>query len=219
MTTRPADPANRVLQPARNSTGPTPSARFQVVAAARRKVPRALNTVSAGRQGDMEEIREAAPDDAPALLEHLAAVFGEGLPGLFARNQAPSLERVAENIGACAASPNSVLLVAVEHGQIIGTLDFHGHTRPQQRHSGQFGMSVRREHRGAGIGTKLIASLLGWASEHEVTRIELEVFSNNPRAVRLYERLGFEHEGCRVGAVLVGTHPVDILLMARRLEA
>ncbi|MDZ4064392.1 MAG: GNAT family N-acetyltransferase, partial [Coriobacteriia bacterium] len=50
-----------------------------------------------------------------------------------------------------------------------------------------------------------------------VHRIEIEAFANNPDVVRLYERLGFEHEGRREGAVVVDGKYVDVVLLAKRL--
>ena len=45
------------------------------------------------------------------------------------------------------------------------------------------------EHRGAGIGTRLLRDLLGEAAETE-KRVTIHVEASNP-ALRLYERLGF----------------------------
>ena len=165
----------------------------------------------------MYDIREATRSDANALHEHLTAVFSERLPTLFARSSLPSLETVRDRIEENAASPNSVVLIATTQDRVIGTLDFEGYPRPQQRHAGCFGMSVRREYRGRGIGTALIDQLASWAHRNGVTRLELGVFSTNSSAIRLYERLGFEHEGRRVGAAIVNGQSVDILQMARRL--
>ena len=64
-----------------------------------------------------------------------------------------------------------------------------------------------------------VRALLSWAPECGVTRIELEVIENNLGAIRLYERLGFEHEGSRRGAVIVEGEPLDILRTARILSA
>ena len=45
--------------------------------------------------------------------------------------------------------------------------------------------------------------------------MELEVYADNGGAIRLYERLGFETEGCkREAAVKAGAY-VDTLVMAR----
>ena len=48
-----------------------------------------------------------------------------------------------------------------------------------------------------------------------VLRIELTVFADNTRAIRLYERFGFEHEGRLRGYALRDGRYVDALTMAR----
>ncbi len=48
-----------------------------------------------------------------------------------------------------------------------------------------------------------------------MTRLEIEAFATNPRAIALYERLGFEREGVRREAALVDGRYVDIVCLAR----
>jgi RimJ/RimL family protein N-acetyltransferase len=49
-----------------------------------------------------------------------------------------------------------------------------------------------------------------------LSRIELEVYAHNTRAIALYASLGFVEEGRRIGArILDGVHQ-DMILMARR---
>lgn len=78
-------------------------------------------------------------------------------------------------------------------------------------------MSVTRAKRGTGIGTRLLTALVEWAYLNRISRLELEVFSNNVRAVRFYEKAGFVVEGRRTQAVEIGGDLLDILLMAKTL--
>jgi len=48
-------------------------------------------------------------------------------------------------------------------------------------------------------------------------RRNLEVFANNPDAIRLYGREGFVHEGHRRGAIVVDGAEIDLVLMTRRI--
>ena len=52
-----------------------------------------------------------------------------------------------------------------------------------------------REDRAKGVMTPAIRTLMKWATEHlGIRRFGLRVFSDNDRAIRLYERLGFERD-------------------------
>jgi RimJ/RimL family protein N-acetyltransferase len=160
-------------------------------------------------------IRGAEDADVDALHAYLVAIAAERLPVLFARSDLPARERVAGRIARNANDARYLLLLAVDRDGVAGMLDFVGNPAAQQLHVGGFGMSVRRECRGQGIGRHLIHALLTWTRPRGYRRIELEVFSNNPDAIRLYEREGFVHEGRRRGAVMVGDTAVDLVMMAR----
>jgi putative acetyltransferase len=77
-------------------------------------------------------------------------------------------------------------------------------------------MGVADDLSGRGIGTALLRELLDAADKwFDVRRIELTVFHDNRRAIRLYERHGFEREGVlRAYAFRDGSY-VDAIAMAR----
>ncbi len=166
----------------------------------------------------MSEVHEAGLSDAVGLHEHRVAIFDEKLSTLFARAEPPSLERIESIIQECAASSNSVLLVSIRGGCVVGSLHFRGSDNPQQQHCGQLAVSVRLAHRNQGIGTALLAYLESWAPNHGVSRLELEVLGNNLDAIRLYNRLGYTQEGRRVGAIHVSGSMNDVVIMAKRLS-
>jgi GNAT superfamily N-acetyltransferase len=55
----------------------------------------------------------------------------------------------------------------------------------------EFGVSVVDGWRGRGIGRALIAHLEGWATDHGVERMVLNVSAANEGAIRLYHELGY----------------------------
>jgi GNAT superfamily N-acetyltransferase len=55
----------------------------------------------------------------------------------------------------------------------------------------EFGVSVVAGQRGKGIGRALIGHLEGWAAEHGVERMILNVSEANEGAIRLYRELGY----------------------------
>lgn len=50
------------------------------------------------------------------------------------------------------------------------------------------------DYRGQGIGTALIGVLTAVAHYHHITNLEIGVTTDNPRALALYQRLGFEED-------------------------
>jgi RimJ/RimL family protein N-acetyltransferase len=82
--------------------------------------------------------------------------------------------------------------------------------------SAGLGLSVgAHDDRGRGYGTDMLLALLGFGfGELRLERIWLEVFDYNPRARRLYERLGFVHEGTFRRAIFRDGRHWDVHRMA-----
>jgi RimJ/RimL family protein N-acetyltransferase len=98
-------------------------------------------------------------------------------------------------------------------GQLIGTCQLNGIDRDAGTCSLQIRVGDRAEW-GRGHGTKAIERLLDHAfGELGLRRVELEVFATNPRAIRAYEKSGFERVGLRPGAVEIEGEPVHVVEM------
>jgi RimJ/RimL family protein N-acetyltransferase len=85
--------------------------------------------------------------------------------------------------------------VALVDGAVVGWCDIIPRDWESLRHSGVLGMGVIPEYRGQGIGGALLAATLEAAKQKGLTRIELTVRTDNEPARKLYEKLGFVHEG------------------------
>lgn len=57
---------------------------------------------------------------------------------------------------------------------------------------------VRSEHRGGGLGRRLVEHVLAWAREQGMTRVTLLADRDNHAALDFYRRLGFEHSNMLV---------------------
>jgi len=143
-------------------------------------------------------IRQARPEDAEqviALVHRITSEPGISVltgPGEFAL----TVEQEQQFFADCAAADNALYLVAEVEGQIVGLLSCRGGKRRAERHAATLGISVAREWRNQGVGSKLMARSIEWArSTGIVTRIELRVFTRNVAAIHLYEKYGFEFEG------------------------
>lgn len=162
-------------------------------------------------------VRSAQRQDAQALLSLARSVMAEGDFVLTTPEEFQmAVEQEAQWIDACAADPGKIILVAENHGTIIGVLDFANGTRKRLAHQSEFGMSVLKEWRGLGVGKVLLRSLIGWGRATPlIEQIRLAVFSHNEPAIRLYTSLGFVQEGRLMNQAKLsdGTY-CDLLLMA-----
>ena len=161
-------------------------------------------------------VREARPEDAALLHTYLLDLVAEDLPTLTLSSQSSTVTQLQGFLGQYARLENSVFLCATQGGQLVGQLDFAGGMHPRKRHAGGVSVSVHRDMRGQGVGSRLLKALIAWVETNPIiTRVELEVLSNNLRAVALYNRFGFEIEGTKKQAVMIDGQSVDNIMMAR----
>jgi putative acetyltransferase len=155
-------------------------------------------------------IRPIRPDDLEAVYQLRL------LPSIIDNTLALPSGRIEETRRRFeSAGPNDHAFVALVDEQVVGQAGLHvGDSK--RRHTASIGMMVHDRFQGQGIGRKLLEALLDIADNYlGLTRVELEVLPDNVRAIRLYERLGFEHEGRKRNAVWRHGEHQDLLIMAR----
>lgn len=110
-------------------------------------------------------------------------------------------------------------LVACVDGEVVGELSLYTGSNPRVRHTAGFGMAIRDDWQGRGIGSALLEAALDLADNWlDVTRVELQVYTDNEAGIALYEKFGFEIEGThRCNAFRDGEY-VDAYSMARISE-
>ena len=85
----------------------------------------------------------------------------------------------------------------------------------RQAHSIYIVVGVLQAWVGRGIGRSLLEAIEAWARSKGLHRLELVVNYNNERAIRLYERFGFEKEGVKRDALWIDGHYIDAFYMAK----
>ena len=107
-------------------------------------------------------------------------------------------------------------LVACVDGEVVGNLGLETVRAPRLRHTGRFGMAVRDDWQGKGIGTALMEAMLDLADNWlGLTRIELHVYTDNHAGVALYKKFGFGIEGTHRRYAFRNGEYVDSYSMAR----
>jgi putative acetyltransferase len=110
------------------------------------------------------------------------------------------------------------VIVAVMNGKVVGQSWLHLNTG-RRAHVAALGMMVHADFQGHGVGTALMEAAVDLA-EHwlNISRIELEVYTDNAAALALYRKFGFEIEGTLRDFAYRDGQFVDAYLMARIRE-
>lgn len=142
-------------------------------------------------------VRNAVASDARALRDIMQRTHAETDYLLsYPDEQGADDEQEARSLAETERSDNEVELVAVLGGRIAGSAGITAvGSRRKVVHRARFGISILKEHWGLGIGRVLMESCIDCARRAGYTQLELEVVTDNERAVSLYRRAGFEEYG------------------------
>jgi RimJ/RimL family protein N-acetyltransferase len=160
-------------------------------------------------------LRIAGPDDAVALMKLKQRLDEETSFMLLEPDERDtSTQTLARHLEEVSRSENSVVIVAGQHGELAGYVELVGGTFRRNRSTTHVIIGVLAEASGKGVGTRLLEEAKRWAAARGLHRIELNVMAHNHRAIALYERMGFVHEGRRVDCLLIDATFLDELYMA-----
>lgn len=156
-------------------------------------------------------VRPVRPSDAAAMhairIDRAVARTTHGLPSM-------RLDAVEGRLTAPEAGFHR--LVAETDGQVVGFAALQQPVNPRLSHGAGLGLMVRSNAWGRGVGSELMAALLDLADNWlNLKRVELEVHTDNPGAIHLYEKFGFEVEGTRRFQAYGDGRWTDSLVMAR----
>ncbi|CAM7864089.1 N-acetyltransferase [Lelliottia nimipressuralis] len=155
-------------------------------------------------------IRHAEPKDAEALRQNYMhpEVYHDTL-----QLPHPSLEMWQERLNPKSGQKR---LVACMDEIIVGDLALQVEASPRRSHVATFGISVAAHAQGRGVGSALMREMINLCDNWmRIERIELTVFADNPPALALYKKFGFEIEGTGKRFALRNGEFVDAYYMAR----
>ncbi|KIL78906.1 Protein export cytoplasm protein SecA ATPase RNA helicase [Bacillus badius] len=88
-----------------------------------------------------------------------------------------------------------MFLVAVVSGKIVGFSRCEGNHLKRFAHKVEFGVGILQDYWGRGIGKNLLKESIAWADANNIEKMTLHVLETNEKAIRLYEKCGFQIEG------------------------
>jgi putative acetyltransferase len=110
------------------------------------------------------------------------------------------------------------LVAVTEEGRVVGMLGLEV-GRGRAAHTAHLGMMVHPDFHNRGVGSALIAAALNLADNWlNLTRVDLQVYTDNPAAIHLYKKFGFEIEGTLRRFSYRDGQYVDSYTMARLRE-
>lgn len=157
------------------------------------------------------EVRRAEPEDYRAVhrVHSSPNAMAEtlGIPFSSEREWCEKLSESRDDV---------IHLAACVQGEVAGHLALMVYANPRTRHSAHFGIAVRDDQKGEGVGTTLIEAALDLADNWlGLTRLDLRVYVDNEPAIALYEKFGFEREGTHRRFSFRDGEYVDAHVMAR----
>ena len=168
---------------------------------------------------DEIRIRQARPDDGPALMAAIEQINNEteflGVPG----DGHPWDGRFEEELRRLEERGTGAMILALDRGAIVGYLS--AFTGWWERNRGNVFIAVvglREGYRGRGIGTRLFEAVEDWARARGAWRLDLRVSSLNTRGQALYRKRGFAIEGTIRKGVLRHGAWTDDFWMAKLLD-
>ena len=161
--------------------------------------------------GHQIQIRQARESDAISIREAVKAIAAEKwylatVEGFSLKQTRAFLRHIVDG--------DLPQVMAIAEETVVGFCDILPNPAMGFTHVARLGMGVRSEWRRQGIGRRLLEACLARAKNADVEKVELEVFSDNIAAVRLYESFRFSREGVRVRGRKLDDRYQDVVLMA-----
>lgn len=189
-------------------------------------------TLKDGRAARLRRVRDEDVESCFELDRALVAA-GEGqvrTTGDHPRTLDEFRERMEAWIRGDHSGYKGLYLVAACAGRIAGSGRIRRPALKRIRHNGTIGLGVHPEFQGLGLGRAIMLALIDWARNHSyidpasraggITRLDLGVFADNHRAIRLYESLGFRRAGHRHAMIrrddgtFIDDYEMELLLRA-----
>lgn len=151
-------------------------------------------------------VRTPKLGDEQALIDHMKVVDGETTflarePGEFNF----TLEQERQFIESCMKNDLMLFLVGEVDGEIVANCSVGiSNNNRRYRHRATMGIAIKKDYWHKGIGKKLMDECIRWCKENGLEQLELEVVTQNDRAVSMYQQFGFEISGTKKHALKYG---------------
>ena len=146
-----------------------------------------------------QEIILRSPDmfDAEQLLQHMRKTSAETeFMSRYPEEITVSVEAQARFLQMLENDADNFMLAAYINGRLMGNAAVTGvQDKMKYRHRANFGISLQEKVCSLGLGTIMLQEIQKIEKQTRFEQLELTVFADNTRAIRLYEKAGFVKTG------------------------
>ena len=167
------------------------------------------------KDGRILSIRKAREDDAEQLVDYINLVGGESGFLTFGKDGCRySVEEEKQFLRNLGDNPANLYLVGFVGDELACCANLASQGKKRVAHNCEFGITVKKKYWHLGAASALLAELIDFARKDPVLEmIHLGVYENNERAIRLYEKFGFEKVGRHKRFFRIGDEYYDEILM------
>ena len=156
------------------------------------------------KSGKKGEIRSVRVEESAKIIEVRDKIYTE-TEFLIRRPGDPmvSLYEEEQYVSKVMDSKTDCLLGAYVDGELVGIggINMVGQNKKVVAHRATMGISILKDYWNDGIGSRLLEAIIELGIRVGYEQIELEVVTENERAIKLYEKYGFRIYGTRPHAM------------------
>lgn len=158
-------------------------------------------------------IKEAVPEDALARIEYSKKIGAETDNLSFGAEGFPiSVDGEAEYICSILKDEKSCSFFAWKNEEIVGDVSLSGLPR-RMNHRAELGLTVLKSEWNKGLGSQLLQKAIEFAKSNDIEIINLEVRSDNLRAIHVYKKFGFRKIGTSPAYFKIADSYIDFDIM------
>ncbi len=137
-------------------------------------------------------VRLYTPADNPHLVSFYAALSSETLRWGLPPYDRQRIERWTSDLS------RNMILLALHQSRVVGNLNvFQQAWSERLKANGELIIYLHQEFQGVGLGTAMMREAIRGSRQKGLHRLALSVIADNRNAIKLYEKVGFQHEGLR----------------------
>lgn len=166
--------------------------------------------------GEVLTVRSLCAEDAEAQNAFRCATYSETYFMARYPEEGVDLEAMRNRLADCGESPVNFEVGAFDGEEQVGRIGVCCvRSMLKYRHRAYVGISIEQKYWGCGLGSYLMQLAIDQARANSFEQLELGVYSDNSRAIHLYEKFGFERYGIQPRAFKLkdGTYRDEIIMV------